>query len=270
MDLSIVVINYNTEELTRSCIRSVIQHTSGLQYEIILVDNASTKPLDEAGFRKDFPKVRLIMSPKNLGFAGGNNLGIEQAKGRYVLLLNSDTYLTENALFRLYDFMMAHPKAGAASARLIYPDGRHQSVAQRFPSVRYGMIEFLRLQKFMSRRSAGKLLLGAFFDHDETVQADWVWGACFIFPRKLLAELPEKKLDDQFFMYYEDMQWCMDIKRLGYEICFVADAEVVHLMGGSSARKSELMQQNGAIFMQRNYRPSEIRWIKKLEGWLSR
>jgi GT2 family glycosyltransferase len=268
VDLSVVIVNYNTEALTRSCIRSVVEFTSGLEYEIILVDNASPQGFDEEGFRVEFPSVKFIRSSKNLGFAGGNNLGIQQATGEYVLLLNSDTYLTDNALLRLFGFMKAHPKVGAASARLVYPDGRHQSVAQRFPSVKYNLIEFLRFQKFMSRRSSGKLLLGAFFDHNETVRADWVWGACFIFPKKILSQMPERRLDEGYFMYYEDMQWCMDIHRLGYEIYFVANAEVVHIMGGSSANKGDLMKQNGALFLERNYKPSKIRWIKKLDQWL--
>jgi GT2 family glycosyltransferase len=270
VDLSIIIINYNTADLTQCCIRSVVEHTEGLNYEIILVDNASTELLDVDSIRREFPGLKLVMSPENLGFAGGNNLGIRSATGEYILLLNSDTYLNNNALFRMYEFMKARPNAGAASARLIFPDGQYQCVAQRFPSLSYSIVEFLRLQKFMGRRAAGKLLLGGFFDHNETVRADWVWGTCFMFPRKVLAELPGGQLDDRYFMYSEDIQWCMDIRRLGYEIYFVAEAEVVHIMGGSSETRDELMEKNGADFLERNYKPVQIRWIKKLEEWLSR
>ncbi len=270
MDVSVIIINYNTYALTCACIRSVIEHTKGLTYEVILVENASTEPFPAEEFRAEFPQVKLILSKENLGFAGGNNLGILSATGEYILLLNSDTYLKDNAVLTTLQYMRAHPEAAVVSARLIFPDGRHQSVAQRFPSVKYGLIELLRLQKIMSKRAAGHLLLGAFFDHAENATADWVWGAYFMFPRKLLEKLPDGRLDQTYFMYFEDMQWCMDFRRLGYEVHYCADAEVVHLMGGSSGSKNELMRKNGSLFLQRNYSPGQIHWIKKLEQWLTK
>src|SRR5690606_31668768 len=124
-------------------------------------------------------------------------------------------------------------EAGVVSARLVYPDGRHQSVAQRFPSVKYQLAELLRLQKLMPRKQAGRFLLGPFFDHKENVKADWVWGAYFFFRAAILKQLPGGKLDDSFFMYNEDIQWCLDIRRLGYEVHFCAETEVVHIMEGS-------------------------------------
>lgn len=270
MDVSIIIINYNTYQLTCDCVASVIAHTSGVGYEIIVVDNASPQGFDAGSFKQQFPLVKLVQSAENLGFAGGNNLGITVAEGNYILLLNSDTYLKDNAVKITLDYLKATPRAGVVSARLVYPDGRHQSVAQRFPSVKYQLIELLRLQKLMSRRKAGHVLLGSFFDHNENVSADWVWGAWFLFPRSILAKLPGNRLDDTYFMYYEDMQWCMDIRKLGYGVHFCADAEVVHLMGGSSASKKELMTRNGEIFLERNYSSFQIVWINRLKKWLHR
>jgi len=268
IQVSVIIINYNTTELTFDCISSVIEHTHDLVYEIILVDNASRSfPAEE--FRRLFPAVKLVMSPENLGFAGGNNLGIKQAAGDFILLLNSDTYLKDNAILKTYEYMLRRPKAGAVSARLVYPDGKHQSVAQRFPSVKYQLIELLRLQKLLPKRSAGRLLLGAFFRHDENTTADWVWGAYFMFRRELLAKMKDGKLDDTYFMYYEDMQWCMDIKRLGYEVHFCSDAEVVHLMGGSSGSKKQLMMQYESVFLEKNYSPLKIRLINTLKRLLT-
>jgi GT2 family glycosyltransferase len=270
MDISIIIINYNTYQLTCDCVASVMAYTAGLSYEIILVDNASPDGFDAVDFSRRFPQVKLILSPENLGFAGGNNLGIREATGEYILLLNSDTYLKDNAVKVTRDYLRTHPEAAVVSARLIYPDGRHQSVAQRFPSIKYQLIELLRLQKLMSRPAAGRLLLGSFFEHRENVKADWVWGAWFMFPRSILQHLPGNRLDDTYFMYFEDMQWCMDIRNLGYEIHFCADAEVVHLMGGSSGAKKDLMKQNELLFLQKNYTPRQIRWIKRLNQWLSK
>ncbi len=267
MDVSIIIINYNTFELTRNCISSVIASTSGLNYEIIVVDNASSEK-DISLLLHQFPLISIIKSQSNLGFAKGNNLGIKEANGNYVVLLNSDTILIENTFLKLFTYMESNSQPGVVSPKLIFPDGRHQSVAQRFPSIKYSLIEFLRIQKLLPSRNAGRLLLGAFFSHKETVKADWVWGTCFMFRKSILSQLPEKKLDETFFMYYEDMQWCMDIGQLGYEIHFFADSEVVHLMGGSSGQKNGMMEENGNIFLCKNYPGWQINLIKRLNAWL--
>lgn len=267
MDVSIIIINFNTITLTRNCIASVQQFTADINFEIILVDNASTET-DVSVLQNEFPSIKLVQSHLNLGFAGGNNLGIQYASGKYILLLNSDTYLKDNAILSLFNYMEEHPEAGVVSPRLIFPDGRHQSVSQRFPSIKYSLIELLRLQKFMPKAQAGKILLGPFFNHQETVRVDWVWGACFMFRAPILEKLPSKKLDETYFMYFEDMQWCLDITKLGYEIHFFAGAEVIHLMGGSSGSKNKMMLENGELFLKRNYPAWQIRWIKKLGTWL--
>jgi len=265
MDISVIVINYRTHDLTSACIESVIQHTEGLSYEIILVENG-TAQFSEADAGRWDGAVQVVVSDTNLGFAGGNNLGIRSATGKYILLLNSDTYLTGNALLTAFRYMESHPEAGVMSVRLVYPDGRHQSVAQRFPSVKYSLIELLRLQKFVGRKAAGKMLLGAFFDHRETVRADWVWGAFFMFPAAVLQKMPDHKLDDTYFMYAEDKQWCMDIGKAGYEVHFCADTEVVHISGGSSANRSQLIEENEQRFLEKNFSPFTgacIRWLQR-------
>lgn len=252
MDVSIIIVNYNTPELVRDCVRSVIRFTTGLSYEIIVVDNASTRG-DVSATLSEFADVRIILSDRNLGFAGGNNLGIAQARAAYILLLNSDTYFTENALLPTWNFIRSRPDCGVVSAKLVYPDGRHQSVAQRFPSVKHTLIELLRLQKFIGKDRAGKLLLGSFFDHEQTVEADWVWGAFFLFPRTLLQQLPGQKLDDSYFMYWEDVQWCRDIRNAGYKVWFFSGATVVHIHEGSKSDKSQQIAENEQLFLKRNY-----------------
>lgn len=268
MDVSIIIINFNTITLTRNCIASVQQFTADINFEIIVVDNSSTET-DVSVLQNEFPSIKLVQSHLNLGFAGGNNLGIQYASGKYILLLNSDTYLKDNAILGIFKYMENHPEAGAVSARLIFPDGKLQAVAQRFPSIKYQLIELFRLQKLMPAKKAGRLLLGAFFDHRETVKADWVWGACFMFPKSILGQLHANKLDDTYFMYCEDVQWCMDFNRLGYEIHFFAGAEIIHLMGGSSGEKSTMMIQNGELFLTKNYKKWEISLINKLQHWLA-
>jgi len=263
MDVSVIVINFNTLELTKNCIASVMQFSAGFSLEIILVDNASTEA-DVSVLSSEMPFLKIIKNPVNVGFAKGNNVGISVASGEYILLLNSDTVLTENTISKLFSYLKAYPKVGAVSTRLIFPDGQHQDSAQRFPSIKYSLLELLRVQKFLPKRQSGKLLLGAFFNHGATVEADWVWGTCLMIPSKVINQLPGNKLDDQFFMYSEDVQWCMDIRKLGYKIIFFAESEVTHLMGGSSGNKNNMMLENGELFLKRNYASWEIWLIKKL------
>lgn len=269
LDVSIVIINYKTIELTTACIHSVIEHTKGVHYEIILIENG-TNEFNHENTKQWSDKLQLIISPENIGFSKANNLGIAQAKAKYILLLNSDTYLQQDAITATYQFLEKNKQVGVVSPRLVYPDGRHQSVAQRFPSVRYGLFELLRIQKLIPKRLAGKILLGSFFNHQETVAVDWVWGAFFMFPKSILNQLPMGKLDDSYFMYWEDVQWCWDIARLGYKIYFFADAELVHIHQGSKGQKNELMKRNGVVFLTKNYRPITIKLINIITHWLKR
>ena len=265
INVSIIIVNYNTYDLTSQCIESIYKFTKEICFEIILVDNNS-KEVDAEVFKDNFNDIILIKNNYNAGFAAGNNLGIEKAKGELILLLNSDTYLIDNSIASAYFYMKKNPIVGVNSVKLIYPDGRTQSVAQRFPSVITLLVEILRLQKILPSKWISKMLLGAFFDHCSTVKADWVWGAFFMFRKDIIKKLPQERLDDKFFMYYEDMQWCWDIKKVGYEVHYYAEAEVVHLMGGSSGAKSQLMLKNEKIFMRHNYNyfhRAAINFLKK-------
>jgi len=115
----------------------------------------------------------------------------------------------------------------------------------------------------LPKKIAGKLLLGAFFDHNENAKVDWVWGAFFLFRKEILNLLPNQQLDDTYFMYFEDIQWCVDIKKLDYEIHYFAETKVIHKMGGSSGKKNEMMEKNRIIFFKKNYNIFERYFIKE-------
>lgn len=252
MDVSVIIINYNTFQLTYNCIKSVIQNTSGINYEIILVDNASSE-CRASLFKEYFPKINLIESKENLGFSKGNNLGIKFAKGNYILLLNSDVELKNNAIKITFDYLKNNVLSGVVTARITYPDGSPQSVCQRFPSIRYQLIELFRLHKLFPEKIVGKILLGPFFKYNENIKADWIWGTYFMFQKEILKKLPSQKLNDDFFMYGEDIQWCFDIKNIGYEVHFCHYAEVLHYLGGSNGNSKNLIKQNHLLFMDNNY-----------------
>ncbi|HYC40096.1 MAG TPA: glycosyltransferase family 2 protein [Chitinophagaceae bacterium] len=234
MDVSIVIINYNTFSLTSDCIRSLKRETRGLNYELILVDNASTET-DSWLFLQAFPDIKLIKSPVNGGFAHANNLGIAQAAGKYILLLNSDTLLTEDSISRSVEFCKTLPDAGVLGCRMVYPDGEIQYTARRFRGIGWELLDLFRFIPYMMpyhRRS--RLMLGKYFRHDETVQCDWLNGAFFLFEKELLGLLPGKKLDERFFMYGEDQLWCEQIRALGRRNYFFAGTTIIHIGGGST------------------------------------
>lgn len=269
MDVSVIIVNFSTYKITVNCINSVRRYTHNISYEIILVDNKSGESEPEP-FEILFPSVKVIRLMENVGYAKGVNVGIKAATGAYLLLLNSDTILKENSIKITHDYLLKHPEAGAVSACLVFPEGTLQSVAQRFPSIRYQIVELFRLQKFLPQHIGGKLLLGSFFNHQSNAKVDWVWGTYFMFPRNILLQLKGNKLDDNFFMYMEDMQWCKDIKSIGYEIHFCAETEVIHLMGGSSGPKQILIKENYEIFLGRHYSPVHVFLINQLNKFLSR
>lgn len=252
MDVSIIIINYNTEDLTFSCVKSVLEKSTGFSFELILVDNASMS-FNTTRFHELNPAIKIIKSDINLGFAGGNNLGIRHASGDHILLLNSDCELVENSISMLLRVYTTLENPGAISPRIIYPDGMHQSVAQRFPSWYRNMLEFLRIHKLFSSNFRAKLFLGAYFRNDQTTEVDWIWGTCFFFRRELLYKLPEKKLNEAYFMYCEDIQWCLDFKNLGLKNYFFAETSVIHLMGGSSGNKNQLNKTSYVCFLRTNY-----------------
>ncbi|HEX4878129.1 MAG TPA: glycosyltransferase family 2 protein [Chitinophagaceae bacterium] len=234
MKVSVIIINYNTRQLTSDCIQSVIKYTAGCTYEIILVDNASSE-CDPEIFSAQFPSIKLIKSTINGGFAYGNNLGIEQAVGEYILLLNSDTILQEDSIGKSVAAMEMHPEAGVLGCRMVFPDGKIQYTARRFRSISWELLDLFRfIPMLMPYKRRSRKMLGKYFSHDEPVFCDWLNGAFFLFPRKVLKELPGKKLDDRFFMYGEDQLWCEQISQLGYSCLFFPGTTIIHINSGST------------------------------------
>jgi hypothetical protein len=233
MLVSIIIVNYDTFALTADCIRSVQAHTRGVPYEIVLVDNASPTE-DPQRLEESFPDVKLMRSTVNGGFAAGNNLGIRHAKGNLILLLNSDTILTEDAVSKAANYLASQPRIGALTVRLRYPDGQVQHYARRFKDLRHEVLDSLRPLLFLlPYRKRAQLMLNQYYNADFDVDCDWVGGAFLMMPRAVMSALPGGKLDERYFMYGEDQLWCMQIRKLGYRVACFAGTEVVHLEGGS-------------------------------------
>ncbi len=228
-EISVIIVNYNTFALTCNCIHSVIANTK-CNYEIVLVDNASSE-CDARLFLKHFPDIKLIQSKTNLGFAKGNNLGIQYAHAEYILLLNSDTVLLNNAIDLSVERIKKDSGIGALSCQLVSADGSLQAASNEFSSISKNIFRALRLQKIVPGVRFKKLDLQV--EH----QTEWIWGTFFLFPISILQHFKGGRLSDDFFMYGEDQQWCYKLRRLGYTILYYPEAKIKHFIGASSSDK---------------------------------
>jgi len=250
-DLSVVVVSWNVVNLLRDCLGSIAAGADGLLPEIIVVDNASADG-SAAMVRAEFPSALLIANTENLGFARANNQGLRISRGRYVLLLNSDTATPAGALGRLAGFLDSHPEAGAVGPRLLRPGGTPQPYAfGSDPTIGY-----------LLRRGANRLLFRRPL-HDwatTTIQeVDWVSGACLLVRREAIEQVG--LLDEQIFMYFEDNDWCLRMRSAGWQVYYVPQVEITHLGGQSVA-------QNPAV-RSAYYRSLEY-FYKKHYGWPER
>ncbi len=243
MLLSIVIINYNTFEVTCNCIRSVLAHIQDAEYEIILVDNASTKD-DPEKFAHLFPGITLIKSSENGGFAKGNNLGIKHTKGDIILLLNSDTIVVDNSIDRAVSFLQKNPNY-ILSTKLTYEDGVYQKNARKFRSIRNELLDIIRPTLYLlPYEQRAQLMLNQYFKGDFDTECDWVSGAFMMFYKKHLDLLPGQKLDERFFMYGEDHLWCYQFAEHGIKSYFLSTASIIHIANASTepSKRLKLLQ----------------------------
>jgi GT2 family glycosyltransferase len=232
--ISIIVVNWNTCAITRDCLNSVKRQVTRPDYEIIVVDNASTDGSVDM-IRAEFPDVTLLANPANLGFGRANNQAMRIARGEFFLLLNSDTLVQPGTVETLFDFVSADPGLGIAGCKLLFADGRLQHSCSRFPSLRTAVLEDLALCKLLSRERQGEILLGAFWPHDRARDVDAVYGAAMMVRREVFEAT--HGFDERIFMYGEDIEWCMRARDRGWRVAFTPDAQLVHLDHKSAEQK---------------------------------
>ena len=241
MTVSVIIINYDTFQITCDCIESVIRYTKGVPYEIVLVDNASPHD-DPDQFLRRFPSIHLIKSKENGGFAKGNNIGIAASKGNVILLLNSDTILTEDSIAIAAQELARDNTIGALGVRLTYTDGRLQHTARKFRSIRNELLDLARpVLKLLPYRKRADLMLNQYFHGNYDTWCDWVSGACMMFRRELLHKLPDHKLDERFFMYGEDQLWCYQFYELGYRSRYISSTTIIHIHNASTSPEKQML-----------------------------
>jgi len=238
LDLSVIIVSYNTRRLLDECLASLqtaVSPTNGL--EIIVVDNASGDGSVEM-VREKYPDVHLIAGEENRGFSAANNLGVRQANGRVLLFLNSDTVVSAEALVQPLDYLDAHPNVGAITVRLVYPNGERDPDNHRgFPTPWNALCHFSGLGRLFPASPRFNGYFQSYADFEQTHAVPVIAGSFMMMPRAVFDELGG--WDETYFFYGEDIDFCYRIHQAGYEIIYYPHVEVLHYKGASSGLRKE-------------------------------
>lgn len=224
MDLSVIILNYNTKNLLRDCLKSVLASTRPYKIETIVSDNGSTDGSIQM-VKTEFPQVRLLENNANLGFSKGNNVAIKVSQGRHIMLLNSDTVVQPDAFEKMIAKTDQDSKIGAIGPKILLANGELDPSARRnFPNPANAFLRLFGLSKLSNYNITGPI--------DQEMEVEAIMGACMLVPRSVVDKVG--MLDEEFFFYGEDLDWCYRIKNAGYKIVYYPTAEILHLKSASS------------------------------------
>lgn len=232
MDLSIIIVNYKEPGFLKQCLKGIRLAQPPLTYEIIVVDNASGDRSVEM-VREHFPDVTLIALPENRGLAVGNNLGYRSSRGRYVLFLNADIAIFGGTLEAMVRFMDDHREIGILAPKLLNPDDSIQLSCYRFPSPLVPILRRTPLGKLKAAQSILRRYLMLDWNHHTTQPVEWVLGACLFVRRQAMDDVGH--MDEQFFVYFEDVDLCRRMWEGDWKVVYFADTHVVHYHQRTSA-----------------------------------
>ncbi|MDP4177086.1 MAG: glycosyltransferase family 2 protein [Bacillota bacterium] len=257
--VSIILVNWNTKELLKNCINSIIAETKKISYEIIVVDNNSTDGSLEMIEKQFIDKIVLIKNHENRGFAAANNQALKIAKGQFILMLNSDTIVLDNAVEKTINYLKNDTRIGLAGCKLLNADNTLQYSCYNFNSIIRAFLFKTKFIEFISKSTRYKYEgLITSFDYNENIEVDYVCGAYMLFSREVYEKVG--LLDENFFMYAEEADFCSRIKKNGYKVMFFSQASIIHYGGGSSKRIN-IISENRRII-------SRLLFIKKQKGTL--
>lgn len=260
MELSIIIVNFNTSSLLRKCLNKVYKALSfgklEKMSEVIVVDNASSDDSREI-LREKFPKVTVIKNDQNLGFAKANNQATRQTHGKVILLLNSDTEIEKDALTNLLNVFKTDPDIGVVGGKLLNPDGTIQSSIGFFPHLRkvFFWMFFIDDIPFVSNLLKPYHVEDRSF-YQRTQFVDWVTGACFMIKKEIIDAVGF--IDEEIFMYGEEMEWCYRIKKKGFRVVFTPTAQILHHKGKSGATPDAgiLEEFKALLYFYKKHKPS--------------
>lgn len=252
-DLSIIIVSYKRLDCLRKCIQSIIDTVKQIRYEIIIVDNQSADGTPEV-ISQEFPSLRVIENAENLGFAKGNNRGILTSKGEFILLLNNDTEALPESIETLFKIISHSPEVGLLGCRLIYPDRTIQQSFGRMlnPITQLGQKLFVNKIYENSGNPISQFLLTKW--HSVEKDVDWIRGACMMIRREALVQTG--LMDEQFFMFLEDVDMSTQIRKAGWKVRFTPKASIIHHKGASVSMnfsKSALEYRRSQLYFYKKY-----------------
>ena len=260
IDLSIIIVNWNTKQLLLNCIESIYRTVHRSAFEIFVVDNGSTDGSVEEVSQK-YPTVNIIANSANLGFARANNIALRKISGQYAVLLNSDTILKESAMDKMYDFIEHHSQTGMCGPQLLNEDNSRQNSVGDFPTLltefmSKGLIRILFPEKY---RQAFKFKNIEFTGPTEV---DFIVGACMLVRKAAMDQIG--MLDEDYFFLYEEVDWCFRMKKAGWLVYHLPDAEIYHL-GGQSMKEINLHARieswrSRYLFFKKSMNLSHLAW----------
>ena len=239
MQLSIIIVNWNVKDLLRKNLQSIFNLTQGLSFEIFVVDNAS-KDGSAQMVASEFPQVNLIASNQNLGFAKANNLGLEQAQGKYVLFMNPDMELKENSFKSLFDWMEANPKIDMGTCQLVYPAESRQNNIKNNPGLCDQVLILLKLHHLIQPKCL-KRYLAKDFDYTKEQQVKQIMGAFVLVKNEVIRDLGG--WDEDYYLWWEDLDLCKRAQDKGYQIWYTPQTKVIHYEAKSFEQQMSLEKQ---------------------------
>jgi GT2 family glycosyltransferase len=284
MVLSIVIVHYNARTLLVNCLNSLVASELSFQYEVFVVDNASTETIKD--LISQYPEVTFVFNESNCGYGAANNVGMKLAKGKYILLLNPDTIVNKGAFDPMVKYLNEHADTGVVGCRLVNGDGEVERSTHSFPNLIKEIFhanEWLRYV-FGYNAPGGRLLrllpnsksTESLWEHDTIREVDHVTGACMMVKREAIDKAG--MFDEAFFIYNEEVEWSQRIKQAGYKSIFLPESTIVHLFGQSTKQKAHKHVPNRYMFeryrgmfyyFQKHYGPFKLFLLRLivLEGF---
>jgi len=260
MDLSIIIVSFNTMNITCECVKSVVKHTKGIYFEIIVVDNASRDDSVKVLRSLNIKNLIIIKNKKNIGFGSANNQGMKIAKGNFILLLNSDTKVYDNVIGKMVLWQKLHPEIGIASCALKNPDGTLQDSGGYFPTL-VRVFSWMTIQdvpgvdnliKPFHPMKSKSFMRGESF-YKEEKELDWVTGAFFLMSKEVFEDVGF--FDSDYFMYMEEVDYCYEAKKRGWRVYYLPSLSLTHIGGASGTKQASVIGEYQGIkrFFKKHY-----------------
>ncbi len=271
--LSIIIVNYNSRDVLHLCLESLKNQERKFSFEVIVIDNASSESIIE--LETSFPQFTFIFNEKNIGYAAANNIGIGNAKGKYILLLNPDTIVNGNSFQPMIKYLEENKNVGIVGCKIFRDDGEIEKSTHSFPSL---LKEFVHANEFLKnivgydswisgflKKTFKTKSLESYWDHNSIKEVDHVTGACMMVKREAIDKVG--LLDEAFFLYNEEVEWSLRFKNAGYKSVFLPDSNIIHLFGHSTKQRVQKQTINHLLveryrgmfyFFQKNYGSAKL------------